>query len=82
MDYLLGGVPPLFDYAHELVRHPPTLAGVQNVVGTAQPATVSSRVQTSPPWIAPIGLYADSSGWQVNTTVPGVLYRSFFRTGK
>src|ERR1700738_1773503 len=25
----------------------------------------------SPPWIVPIGLYADSSGTQVNTTRPG-----------
>ena len=41
------------------------------VLCSAQPATESSSVQTRPPWTAPIGLYADSSGVQVKTTRPG-----------
>ncbi len=37
---------------------------------TAQAVTESSSVQTSPPCTTPMGLYADSSGRQVNETRP------------
>src|ERR1700686_3764390 len=40
------------------------------VVCVAQPTTVSSSAQTRPPCTIPMELYADSSGAQVNTTLP------------
>ena len=38
---------------------------------TAHAVTESSSVQTRPPCTTPMGLYADSSGRQVNETRPG-----------
>src|SRR5215212_656248 len=38
---------------------------------SAEPTAVSRSVQTRPPQTAPTALYADSSGAQVNTVLPG-----------
>src|SRR5213083_1455224 len=41
-----------------------------SMVCTAQPATESASVHTSPPWMRPIGLYTDSSGVHSKTARP------------